>query len=79
MDQKAIESREEKDMFDEVKVLAHSSIKINGEKVLYFDPYTFRDESNDSVVIFVTYSHYDHYSPVDIRMVAKADTLIILP
>ncbi len=66
-------------MFDEVKVLAHSSIKINGEKVLYFDPYTITEESHDADVIFVTHSHYDHYSPEDIRKVAKADTMLILP
>ncbi len=66
-------------MFEEVKLLTHSSIKVTGEKVLYFDPYKITEESRDGDVIFVTHDHYDHYSPEDIKKVAKADTLLILP
>jgi len=66
-------------MFEEVKVLTHSSIKIEGERVLYFDPYNVAEESHDADVILVTHDHYDHYSPEDIKKVAKGDTCLIMP
>lgn len=67
------------EMFEEVKVLTHSSIKITGKKVIYFDPFEVKEESHDADLIFVTHDHYDHYSPEDIRKVAGVDTWIIMP
>ncbi|MCM1090826.1 MAG: MBL fold metallo-hydrolase [Butyrivibrio sp.] len=66
-------------MYEEVRVLTHSSIKITGEKVLYFDPYEVAEEWHDADVIFVTHDHFDHFSPEDIRKVQKEGTLLVLP
>ena len=66
-------------MFEEVEVLTHSSIKITGKKVIYFDPFEVKEESHDADLIFVTHEHHDHYSPEDIKKVAGADTWIIMP
>lgn len=66
-------------MFEEVQVLTHSSIKISGKRVLYFDPYEIKEESHDADLIFVTHDHYDHFSPDDIKKVAKEDTCMVMP
>lgn len=66
-------------MYEEVRVLTHSSIKIAGEKVLYFDPYEIAEEWHDADVIFVTHDHYDHFSPEDIQKVQKEGALLVLP
>lgn len=66
-------------MYDEARVLTHSSIKIAGEKVLYFDPYEIAEERHDADVVFVTHDHYDHFSPKDIEKVQKEGTLLVLP
>lgn len=66
-------------MFEEAQVLAHSSIKITGNKILYFDPYKIEEERHDADIIFVTHDHFDHYSPEDIKKVTKDDTWLIMP
>ncbi len=66
-------------MFEEVKVLTHSSIKITGDQILYFDPYEVKGESHDADIICVTHDHFDHYAPEDIKKVIKDDTWLIMP
>lgn len=66
-------------MYNEVRVLTHSSIKISGEMVIYVDPFKIRDESHDAGLILVTHDHFDHYSPDDIKMVAASSTVVVVP
>lgn len=66
-------------MFEEVKVLNHSSIKISGEQILYFDPFEITEESHDADIVFITHEHFDHYSPEDIRKILKSDTVLVMP
>ena len=53
-------------MLEGIKVLCHSSIKFDKGQVIYFDPYKINENYNDADVIFVTHSHYDHFSEEDI-------------
>ena len=66
-------------MLENVRVLFHSSIRINKEKIIYIDPYNIDIKYNDADLIFITHSHYDHYSKEDIEKVKKEDTIIIVP
>lgn len=62
-----------------VEVLCHSSIRIEGEnKIIYLDPYRIKKEINDADIIFITHSHYDHFSEEDILKVKKEETKIIV-
>lgn len=61
----------------QVEVLYHSSIRIAGEKILYFDPFKIDQNYNDADYIFCTHSHFDHFSKEDILKVKKDDTIII--
>ena len=62
-----------------IKVLYHSSIKIEGDINIYFDPFKIKEVLNDADVIFITHEHYDHFSPEDIMKIKKENTIIILP
>ena len=58
-------------MLENIEVLLHSSIRINKGKVIYIDPYNINQNYNDADLIFITHSHFDHYSPEDIEKIRK--------
>ena len=66
-------------MLEDIKVLSHSSIKIDKGQVIYFDSYKINENYNDADVIFITHSHYDHFSEEDILKVKKEKTKIVIP
>lgn len=66
-------------MLDNIEVLIHSSIKFSKDIIIYFDPYKINKDYHDADIIFITHSHYDHYSPLDIKKVIKDNTIIVCP
>ena len=66
-------------MLEKTEVLCHSSIKITKGSIIYFDPFKINKEYHDADIIFITHSHYDHYSEEDINKVKKEDTQIVAP
>ena len=58
-----------------IEINTQSSIKIDN---IYFDPYLIKEEKHDAKIIFITHSHYDHFSPEDILKVKNKDTKIIV-
>lgn len=66
-------------MINNISINCHSSIKINGEKVIYVDPYKIKGINNDADLIFITHEHYDHYSIEDINKIKKNNTRFIVP
>ena len=66
-------------MQENAEVLIHSSIRLNGEKVIYIDPFKIDKQFNDANFVFITHDHYDHYSEEDIDKVKKNDTIFIVP
>ena len=65
-------------MEEKIYVLNHSSVKLMGEKVIYVDPYDLSNATNDADYIFITHSHYDHFSPEDILKIAKENTKLVV-
>lgn len=66
-------------MLENIEVLYHSSIKINRKDTIYFDPFKIDKEYHDADIIFITHSHYDHYSEEDILKVRKESTHVVAP
>ncbi len=62
-----------------VSINAHSSIRIEGSVVLRFDPFQLEGAPHDADVVLVTHEHFDHFSPDDIRAVAKPETDYVVP
>ncbi len=63
----------------EIKVNSQSSIRIETDKVIYFDPYQIKEETHDADIIFITHDHPDHFSIGDITKVEKDDTVYVIP
>lgn len=62
------------------KHMINSTVRIQGEKVVYFDPYEVREESHDGDLVFVSHPHGDHFQISSIRKVIKAGgTIVITP
>lgn len=64
-------------MYEEVQVLTHSSIRIAGNQIIYFDPFNVEGEPHDADIICVTHDHFDHYSPEDLAKVKNAATILV--
>ena len=62
-----------------ISINCHSSIRIEDEKVVYFDPFKIEEETHDADVIFITHDHFDHFSVEDICKVEKEDTVYVIP
>jgi len=69
-------------MLENVTLIAQNAIRIVSKdgKIIYFDPFKIEDRfSNDADYIFITHSHFDHFSPEDIKKIKKDNTLLIAP
>lgn len=61
-----------------IELLVHSSIRIDKGKIIYIDPFKINKNYNDADLILCTHSHYDHFSPEDIKKVMKENTMILV-
>lgn len=64
------------EVMSKIQWLGHDSIRIEGSKVIYFDPYQI-STTQSADLIFISHEHFDHCSPEDVSKIQKADTLII--
>ena len=64
-------------MLENVKLLTHSSIRIEKEKIIYIDPFKIDKNYNDADFIFCTHPHFDHFSMDDIKKVMTEKTKIV--
>lgn len=62
-----------------IAVNVQNSIRIRGDKTLYFDPWQLEEDSHDGDYVFITHEHYDHFSPEDIRKAVKYDGYLVIP
>ncbi len=78
-DNKITTTINKEDEMDGVTINYHASIRMqkNG-KVIYFDPFKIENNLKDADYVFITHSHYDHYSPEDIKKVIKDNTKFII-
>lgn len=66
---------------NKIDVIVHSSIRIiYNDLIIYIDPFNLnKNYSKDADYIFITHSHYDHFSINDILDIKKNNTKIIIP
>lgn len=62
-----------------ITVNTQNSIRIEGSKILYFDPFQIEDSRHDADMILITHEHFDHFEPDSITKVKKDDTLLAAP
>lgn len=66
-------------LIEKISINEHSSIRIGGTTVLYFDPFRIPAATNDADIVLVTHAHYDHFSPEDIEKIRHPKTLFVMP
>ena len=67
-------------MLENIRVNTQSSIRIAApEGIVYLDPLEIGDAPHDADFVLITHDHHDHFSPSDIRKVAGADTVLVVP
>lgn len=62
-----------------ITVNTQNSIRIEGSKILYFDPFQIKESLCDADMIFITHEHYDHFEPDSIAKVKKDSTFLTAP
>lgn len=62
---------------DNLHWLGHDSFRLDGQKVVYFDPWNLPPVAGQADIILVTHEHFDHFSKKDIAAVSTADTVIV--
>ena len=72
------EEAKEKYLFG-VEHFKQSTVRIQGEQVIYFDPYKVEQELHDADLVFISHSHGDHLSIPDLKKVAKESTVLVAP
>ena len=63
-------------MLKNVKVLYHASIVLYDN--IYIDPYKIENETHNAKYLFITHSHYDHFSIEEIEKVSNEDTIFFV-
>ena len=67
-------------MVENIEVNTQNSIRIESRVgTIYVDPLEIDNDAHDADYILITHDHYDHFSPEDIRKVAKADSILVVP
>lgn len=66
-------------VINSIDVFTQNSIRIRSAKTIYIDPYQMKEDPHDADLIFITHSHYDHFSADDIKKVSGSSTTLIIP
>jgi len=63
-------------MLENIHWLGHASFRIEGEQVIYIDPWKVKDGEKADLIL-ITHSHHDHCSPEDVAKIRKDGTKIV--
>lgn len=63
-----------------INVNTQASVKLEtAQGIIYFDPFRLKKFSDKADFIFITHSHFDHFSPRDIKKISKSNTVFVAP
>ena len=57
--------------------LGHDTFLIEGEKIVYTDPYVLPENPKKADLILITHDHYDHCDAGKVKQIQKSDTVIV--
>ena len=64
---------------DNIEINTQSSIRLELNKIIYFDPFKIEIGKNDADIIFITHNHYDHMDVPSIEKVKNNNTIVVAP
>ncbi len=56
----------------------NATVKIKGDKTVYFDPISIIGEPHDADIVFITHTHNDHFLTYDIKKVMKDGATLVI-
>ncbi|MFA5181937.1 MAG: MBL fold metallo-hydrolase [Syntrophales bacterium] len=65
-------------MKEKIFWLGHSSIRIEGEQVIYIDPWKIAGKPKADLIL-ISHGHHDHFSLSDIGKLKKEGTIVVGP
>lgn len=65
-------------MIEKIHWLGHDTFRIEGEVVIYTDPYQIKRKDTADIIL-ITHEHFDHCSPEDARKLIGKDTIVAAP
>ena len=60
-----------------IHLLGHSSLRIDAGKIIYIDPFELPADAVKADIVLITHEHYDHYSAVDLEIIATPATHVV--
>jgi L-ascorbate metabolism protein UlaG (beta-lactamase superfamily) len=67
------------DLLKNVHHFYQSTLLIQGDKTVYFDPVKVPDGLSKADLVFVTHTHGDHFSLPDIKKIMKPGATLVIP
>lgn len=64
-------------MVENLHWLGHASFRLDGSRIIYFDPWKLPKDSKKADLILITHEHFDHYSLDDIKLISSQNTIIV--
>jgi L-ascorbate metabolism protein UlaG (beta-lactamase superfamily) len=61
-----------------VRCMKQSTIRIEGDRTIYFDPYAIEGEPKDGDIVFITHTHGDHFDVNQIAKVLKKNGTLVI-
>jgi L-ascorbate metabolism protein UlaG (beta-lactamase superfamily) len=74
----AATDKERASLLDGVAHFKQSTVRIQGSKVIYFDPFLVSGEPHDGDIVLITHPHSDHFSIPDLKKVAKPGVTVVI-
>ncbi len=66
-------------MAAQIHWLGHDAFRLEGEKIVYIDPWKLPKGAPPANVILITHEHYDHCSPDDVARIRSPETVVAAP
>jgi L-ascorbate metabolism protein UlaG (beta-lactamase superfamily) len=64
-------------IIDTISWLGHAGFRIDGDSTVYIDPFNISGGPMADLIL-VTHTHYDHYSPEDIKKISGPNTTLVI-
>jgi len=63
----------------EITWMGHATFRLGGSRVVYIDPWKVSSSPGDGQVVFVSHSHFDHFSAQDVEKVSAEGAVVTGP